>query len=161
MAASSYSQYSEYTPPAPEGELLSFSQYWVASMSVTASVSSQANSELGVRCFQLTPTILGEITSKTLDFTLLRVYTCLDPDVRNIIDKLAVFVARNGVEFEQMTMEKQRDNPKFNFLFGGESHVYYRWRVGQEQASLYGQHSQQPGQLNIAYAYPQIPLPCF
>ena len=27
MAASNYSQYSEYTPPAPEGKLLSFSQY--------------------------------------------------------------------------------------------------------------------------------------
>jgi hypothetical protein len=82
---------------------------------------------------------------------LLYVYvrTCLDPDVRNIIDKLAVFVARNGVEFEQMTMEKQRDNPKFHFLFGGESHAYYRWRVSQEQASLYGQQSQQPGLFNI------------
>ena len=76
------------------------------------------------------------------------VLTCLDPDVCNIIDKLAVFVARNGVEFEQMTMEKQRDNPKFNFLFGGESHTYYRWRVSQEQASMYGQHSQQPGLFN-------------
>ena len=68
-----------------------------------------------------------------------------DSDVRNIIDKLAVFVARNGVEFEQMTMEKQRENPKFKFLFGGESNVYYRWRVGQEQASLYGQPQQQTG----------------
>ena len=38
MAVSSYSQYSEYTPPAPEGELLSFSQYWVVSMSVMAPV---------------------------------------------------------------------------------------------------------------------------
>ena len=77
----------------------------------------------------------------------------LDPDVRNIIDKLAVFVARNGVEFEQMTMEKQRDNPKFNFLFGGESHAYYQWRVGQEQASLYAQHSQQSGLLSPVYMH--------
>ena len=46
-------------------------------------------------------------------------------------------------------MEKQRGNPKFNFLFGGESHAYYRWRVGQEQASLYDHHSQQPGLLNM------------
>ena len=73
-----------------------------------------------------------------------------DSDVRNIIDKLAVFVARNGVEFEQMTMEKQRENPKFKFLFGGESNVYYRWRVGQEQASLYGQPQQQTGLLAVA-----------
>ena len=59
-----------------------------------------------------------------------------------------------------MTMDKQRDNPKFNFLFGGESHAYYKWRVGQEQASLYGQHSQQQGLSEDALfmcAYDQVP----
>ena len=54
--------------------------------------------------------------------------------MRNIIDKLANFVARNGPEFEQMTQEKQRDNPKFFFLFGGEFNAYYRWKVASEQA---------------------------
>lgn len=62
--------------------------------------------------------------------------------MRNIIDKLANFVARNGPEFEQMTMEKQRDNPKFFFLFGGEFNAYYKWKVATEQTgtitSLYG-----------------------
>ena len=58
-------------------------------------------------------------------------------DIRNIIDKLAVFVARNGPEFERMTMEKQRDNSKFHFLFGGELHPYYRWKVSQEQTGEY------------------------
>lgn len=57
-----------------------------------------------------------------------------DPELRTIIDKLANFVARNGPEFEQMTMEKQRDNPKFFFLFGGELNVYYKWKVATEQA---------------------------
>lgn len=57
----------------------------------------------------------------------------IDQEIRNIIDKLASFVARNGPEFEQMTMEKQRSNPKFNFLFGGEHNLYYRWKVGSEQ----------------------------
>ena len=55
-----------------------------------------------------------------------------DVELKNIIDKLANFVARNGPEFEQMTMNKQRDNPKFQFLFGGEWHTYYKWRVISE-----------------------------
>lgn len=56
-----------------------------------------------------------------------------DVELKNIIDKLANFVARNGPEFEQMTMNKQRDNAKFHFLFGGEWHAYYKWRVVSEQ----------------------------
>lgn len=60
-----------------------------------------------------------------------------DVETRNIIDKLANFVARNGPEFEQMTQEKQRDNPKFFFLFGGEFNAYYRWKVASEQAGSY------------------------
>ncbi|CAG7817276.1 unnamed protein product, partial [Allacma fusca] len=59
-----------------------------------------------------------------------------DEDLRNIIDKLAVFVARNGVEFETMTKQKQRDNPRFAFLFGGEFYNYYMYRVTTEQAVL-------------------------
>ena len=57
-----------------------------------------------------------------------------DMEMRNIIDKLANFVARNGPEFEMMTQEKQRDNPKFYFLYGGEYHAYYKWKVANEQA---------------------------
>ncbi|CAH8456113.1 unnamed protein product [Heterobilharzia americana] len=38
----------------------------------------------------------------------------VDIEQQNIIDKLAEFVARNGPEFEALTIEKQRDNPKVN-----------------------------------------------
>lgn len=63
-------------------------------------------------------------------------YLCVtDAELRNIIDKLANFVARNGPEFEQMTMHKQRDNPKFSFLFGGEHYNYYKWKVAQEESA--------------------------
>ncbi|RWS07187.1 calcium homeostasis endoplasmic reticulum protein-like protein, partial [Dinothrombium tinctorium] len=51
-----------------------------------------------------------------------------DHELKNIIDKLAQFVARNGFEFEQMTKQKQKDNPKFSFLFGGEYFNYYQYR---------------------------------
>lgn len=53
--------------------------------------------------------------------------------MRTIIDKLANFVARNGPEFEQMTKSKQQQNAKFSFLFGGQYHQYYLWKVGIER----------------------------
>ncbi|XP_040176962.1 calcium homeostasis endoplasmic reticulum protein [Rana temporaria] len=56
-----------------------------------------------------------------------------DQELRNVIDKLAQFVARNGPEFENMTMEKQKDNPKFSFLFGGEFFNYYKYKLVMEQ----------------------------
>lgn len=52
---------------------------------------------------------------------------------RNIIDKLANFVARNGPEFENVTKTNQKDNPKFGFLFGGEHHGYYQFRINLER----------------------------
>jgi calcium homeostasis ER protein len=45
---------------------------------------------------------------------------------------LANFVARNGTKFEEMTKTKQKDNPKFSFLFGGDYFNYYKWRVSVE-----------------------------
>ncbi|XP_075731709.1 SR-related CTD associated factor 6 isoform X2 [Rhipicephalus microplus] len=59
-----------------------------------------------------------------------------DQELRNIIDKLAQFVARNGPEFEQMTKQKQKDNPKFSFLFGGEYYAYYKHQVAAQQNLL-------------------------
>ncbi|KAL3868996.1 hypothetical protein ACJMK2_041734, partial [Sinanodonta woodiana] len=56
-----------------------------------------------------------------------------DPELKNIIDKLANFVARNGPEFENMTKQKQKDNPKFSFLYGGEYFNYYQYKVTTEQ----------------------------
>lgn len=58
-----------------------------------------------------------------------------DQDLRNIIDKLAQFVARNGPEFEKMTKNKQKNNPKFSFLYGGDYFNYYQYKVTTEQAS--------------------------
>ena len=55
--------------------------------------------------------------------------------MRTIIDKLANFVARNGPEFEKMTMSKKRDDPKFGFLFGGDYNPYYRWKVEMERCT--------------------------
>ena len=68
-----------------------------------------------------------------------------DGDQKNIIDKLAQFVARNGPEFENMTKNKQKGNPKFQFLFGGEYYHYYMYKVNTEQAIIRQQQQQQWG----------------
>ena len=60
-----------------------------------------------------------------------------EPELKNIIDKLANFVARNGPDFEHMTKQKQKDNPRFSFLFGGEYFNYYQYKVTTEQAGMY------------------------
>lgn len=52
-----------------------------------------------------------------------------DPELQKIIDKLAEYSAKNGPEFEAMIREKQKDNPDYSFLFGGEGHNYYRYKL--------------------------------
>lgn len=69
-----------------------------------------------------------------------------DGEMRNIIDKLANFVARNGPEFESVTKAKQKSNPKFQFLFGGQYYHYYMYRVNAEQAILNQQRQLQQQQ---------------
>ncbi|XP_051860840.1 calcium homeostasis endoplasmic reticulum protein isoform X2 [Drosophila albomicans] len=67
-----------------------------------------------------------------------------DASLRNIIDKLAEFVARNGPEFEAITKQKQQNNPKFEFLYGGEFANYYQYRVAAEQQMLKQQGAGMP-----------------
>ncbi|KAF7279182.1 hypothetical protein GWI33_007591 [Rhynchophorus ferrugineus] len=66
-----------------------------------------------------------------------------DNELRTIIDKLAQFVARIGPDFEQMTKIKQKGNPKFQFLYGGEYFNYYQYKVTTEQAIVNQQQQQQ------------------
>lgn len=52
------------------------------------------------------------------------------PELRNIVDKTASFVARNGPEFEQRIKQNEINNPKFNFLNDGDPyHAYYEHKV--------------------------------
>ncbi|CAH0395629.1 unnamed protein product [Bemisia tabaci] len=67
------------------------------------------------------------------------------PEVRNIVDKTAGFVASYGPEFESRIRENKLGNPKFNFLSPGDPYnAYYQHKVkefreaqaaGQEQAA--------------------------
>lgn len=52
-----------------------------------------------------------------------------DPELHKRIDKLVEYAVKNGPEFEAMICEKQRDNPSYSFLFGGEGHAYYRFKL--------------------------------
>ncbi|KAM1247339.1 hypothetical protein EV1_043061 [Malus domestica] len=52
-----------------------------------------------------------------------------DPELHKRIDKLVEYSAKNGPEFEAMIREKQQDNPEYAFLFGGEGHGYYRYKL--------------------------------
>ena len=65
-------------------------------------------------------------------------YVYIDIETKTIIDKLANFVARNGPEFEAMTKKKQQHNSKFSFLFGGQYHQYYLWKVSAEKSTICG-----------------------
>ncbi|KAK2554581.1 Calcium homeostasis endoplasmic reticulum protein [Acropora cervicornis] len=78
-----------------------------------------------------------------------------DQEQKNIIDKLANFVARNGSKFEEMTKEKQKGNPKFAFLFSGEYYNYYRWKVSFEIAQQQTQQHLQSQQQLVQQAAAQ------
>ncbi|XP_061096141.1 SURP and G-patch domain-containing protein 1 isoform X2 [Conger conger] len=56
-----------------------------------------------------------------------------DPDVRIILDKMAVFVAEGGPELERKAMEDYKDNPVFSFLYDKNSrdYLYYRKKVAE------------------------------
>ncbi|KAL1929370.1 hypothetical protein VTP01DRAFT_1508 [Rhizomucor pusillus] len=48
-----------------------------------------------------------------------------------IIHRLVERVARHGPDFEAVIMDREKGNPKFQFLFDNKSeeHIYYRWRL--------------------------------
>lgn len=54
------------------------------------------------------------------------------PEVRNIIDRTAEFVARNGPAYETKVRDSETGNNKFNFLHQTDPyHAYYRMRVNE------------------------------
>lgn len=56
------------------------------------------------------------------------------PELRNIVDKTAAFVARNGPEFEARIRQNEINNPKFNFLNSGDPyHAYYQHKVKESK----------------------------
>ncbi|KOS21817.1 Pre-mRNA-splicing factor [Escovopsis weberi] len=56
-------------------------------------------------------------------------------EIRNILEKTAGYVARNGAVFEDRIREKERSNPKFSFLNPSDAyHAFYQWRLDEIRA---------------------------
>ncbi|PSC68980.1 TATA-box binding -interacting TOUGH isoform B [Micractinium conductrix] len=66
-----------------------------------------------------------------------------DAELRQAIDSLAFFVARNGVVFENMARQRQQKEARWSFLSGGEGAPYYRWKVHSLRALVQPQQQQQ------------------
>ena len=59
-----------------------------------------------------------------------------DSELCMMIEGIATFVARSGKIFEDLSREKNVNNPLFCFLFGGHGHDYYRRKLWEEQKRL-------------------------
>uniref|UniRef100_M4BSH8 SURP motif domain-containing protein n=1 Tax=Hyaloperonospora arabidopsidis (strain Emoy2) TaxID=559515 RepID=M4BSH8_HYAAE len=63
-------------------------------------------------------------------------------DVKNRVDRLVEFVARNGIAFELTVKQREQKNPDFAFLNpGGPFSDYYEWKKQQQmgEAPVSGQ----------------------
>ncbi|KAK0390707.1 hypothetical protein NLU13_0210 [Sarocladium strictum] len=53
-------------------------------------------------------------------------------EIRNILEKTAGYVARNGAVFEDRIRDKERQNPKFSFLNPADAYnPFYLWRLSE------------------------------
>eukprot|EP00889_Picochlorum_renovo_P007014 jgi/Picre1/34044/NNA_001521.t1 len=54
-----------------------------------------------------------------------------DERTRFIIDALALYVVKDGFDFEQAILQNEKDNELFNFVWDKKcsDHLYYRWRL--------------------------------
>ncbi|GKV39254.1 hypothetical protein SLEP1_g47058 [Rubroshorea leprosula] len=69
------------------------------------------------------------------------------PDIKNIVDKTAQFVAKNGPEFEKRIIANNANNAKFNFLSGSDPyHAYYQHRLSEFRAQNQSSTQQLPSQ---------------
>lgn len=48
------------------------------------------------------------------------------------------YAVKNGPEFEAVVREREQDNPAYSFLFGGEGHNYYRYKLWVATRPLMG-----------------------
>ncbi|KAL1540558.1 calcium homeostasis endoplasmic reticulum protein-like [Salvia divinorum] len=61
-----------------------------------------------------------------------------DPELQKRIDKLVEYAVKTGLEFEAVVREREQDNLSYGFLFGGEGHNYYRYKLWMETRPLMG-----------------------
>ena len=74
------------------------------------------------------------------------------------MDKTAVFVARNGLEFEARIHKNEQSNPKFNFLKPGDPyHAYYQYKVKEMKEGKSGEVPAAPAPNTMAPPPPVKP----
>ncbi|KAL3622473.1 hypothetical protein CASFOL_033884 [Castilleja foliolosa] len=75
-----------------------------------------------------------------------------DPTVRKVADKLASFVAKNGRQFEHVTMQKNPGDTPFKFLFDQScsDYKYYEYQLSQEEKALSQTRESQTSQSGTA-----------
>ncbi|KAK7925510.1 hypothetical protein WMY93_007820 [Mugilogobius chulae] len=68
---------------------------------------------------------------KTLSEAIVKVVIPTDRNLLFLIHRMIEFVVREGPMFEAIIMNREKNNPKYRFLFDNKSqdHVYYRWRL--------------------------------
>ncbi|NXT84557.1 SUGP1 protein, partial [Zapornia atra] len=73
-----------------------------------------------------------------------------DADTRQVVEKLARFVAEGGPELEKVAMEDYKDNPAFSFLHDKNSRefLYYRKKVAEIRKE--NQSSQAPSSQKVS-----------
>ncbi|KAH7544773.1 hypothetical protein FEM48_Zijuj01G0021800 [Ziziphus jujuba var. spinosa] len=61
-----------------------------------------------------------------------------DPTVKNVADKLASFVAKNGRQIEHITRQKNPGDTPFKFLFDEScaDYKYYEYRIAEEEKAI-------------------------
>ena len=73
---------------------------------------------------------------------------------KNLIDKVAQYVSKNGSQFENMMREKQRGNPEYAFLFpNGAYNKYYLSKVRSEQIAQKVQFSNEKHVLLVRFSW--------
>ncbi|XP_027520008.1 SURP and G-patch domain-containing protein 1, partial [Corapipo altera] len=94
-----------------------------------------------------------------------------DVETREVVEKLARFVAEGGPELEKVAMEDYKDNPAFSFLHDKNSRefLYYRKKVAeirketqssQASSSQKGNSHWELGEMNFMGSAGLVLLPC-
>ncbi|KAI3421650.1 uncharacterized protein J3R85_012002 [Psidium guajava] len=83
------------------------------------------------------------------------------PDIKNIVDKTAQFVAKNGPEFERRIIANNAGNAKFNFLNSSDPyHAYYQHRLSEfrAQTQVSAQQTPQSADSAVSESVPAAPV---
>lgn len=73
----------------------------------------------------------------------------------DVLHKLAEYAVKNGATFVELIKDKQKDNPEYQFLFGGQDSDYYRWVLYCRCHNLPSDQPPQPQSLPLQNAHVQ------